>query len=397
MKVVVSLEYRFDRTPDGQVWTQSMFPYSFWQRYLTAFDGVTVMARAREVERAEIGCQRVAGECVSFAPLPYYIGPWQYMWAARQLRRSANQAIGPDDAVILRVGSQIATTIEPALRRSKKPFGLEVVGDPYDTFAPGAIKHPLRPLFRWSFSRQLQRQCRAASAVAYVTEKALQRRYPTAAGTFSTHYSSIDLTASDFVFGPRPINTAKRTFNLVTIGSLAQLYKAPDVLIDAIAQCAGGGLDLRLIWIGDGKHRREMEAKVAALGLNNRINFLGHLSAGEAVRAQLDAADLFVLPSKTEGLPRAMIEAMARALPCIGSDVGGIPELLAPEDLVPAGDAAALASKIKEVLSDTERLNRMSARNLVKANGYRDDRLNTERTAFYRYLRNHTEAWLKEE
>ena len=65
---------------------------------------------------------------------------------------------------------------------------------------------------------------------------------------------------------------------------------------------------------------------------------------GHGVTEQLDAADVFVLPSRQEGLPRAMIEAMARSLPCVGSDVGGISELI-PDWVVPPNDPQALALK----------------------------------------------------
>jgi glycosyltransferase involved in cell wall biosynthesis len=91
-----------------------------------------------------------------------------------------------------------------------------------------------------------------------------------------------------------------------------------------------------------------------------------------------------------------MVEAMARALPCIGSTVGGIPELLPPEDMIPPGDVGALANKIREVVTNPERMARMSARNLEKAKDYRDEVLCDRRNEFYRYVREMTEAWLKE-
>jgi glycosyltransferase involved in cell wall biosynthesis len=90
-----------------------------------------------------------------------------------------------------------------------------------------------------------------------------------------------------------------------------------------------------------------------------------------------------------------MIEAMACGLPCIGSAVGGIPELLPAADLVSPGDAQALADKIIEVLNDPERMRAMSARNLEKAKEYRKDILDLRRREFYRHLRNQTEAWLQ--
>ena len=179
------------------------------------------------------------------------------------------------------------------------------------------------------------------------------------------------------------------------VGTLAQLYKAPDLLLDAVAACVHRGLDLRLRIVGEGRYRAVLEARAAALGLGDRVHFRGQLTAGEPVRRELDQADLFVLPSHQEGLPRAMIEAMARALPCIGSMVGGIPELLAAEDLVPPGDPASLARKIREVVTNPERMAQMSARNLMKAREYRSDVLRPRRISFYRHLRAETTRWLK--
>lgn len=184
-------------------------------------------------------------------------------------------------------------------------------------------------------------------------------------------------------------------FTLIIVGTLAQFYKAPDVLIDAVAACVREGLNLKLILVGDGKHRAELEARAATLGLGERVCFCGQLTAGDDVRKQLDQADLFVLPSHQEGLPRAMVEAMAWGLPCIGSTVGGIPELLPSEDMVPPGDVAALARKIREVVTNPKRMARMSARNLEKAKEYRDEVLRERRNVLYRYIRERTEAWLK--
>ena len=90
-----------------------------------------------------------------------------------------------------------------------------------------------------------------------------------------------------------------------------------------------------------------------------------------------------------------MIEAMVRGLPCVGSDVGGIPELLPAEDLVPPNNVPALASKIMQVLQQPARMQQMSARNFIKAGEYNDDALKARRHQFYEFLRNRTEDWLK--
>lgn len=393
MNLVVTTEHRFQRTPDGQVWAQAMFTHSFWKRYLKVFDHVRVVARIRDVRDFPAEYKPAGGPGVSFAAVPHYLGPWQYLQQARQIRRATREAIGPREAVILRVSSRIASEIAPAMRQSGRPYAVEVVGDPYDVFAPGSVRHPLRPLLRWWIPRQLKRECAGACAAAYVTDRALQARYPAAPHAYSAACSDVELPDDGFVSAPRAPRTDTGPRTLISVGTLEQLYKAPDVLIDAVGVCVRGGLDLRLVLVGDGQYRPALEARAQALGLAGRVTFRGQLAAGPTVRTELDRADLFVLPSWQEGLPRAMIEAMARALPCIGSTVGGFPELLPPEDLVTPGDVTALAASIRALVNDPQRAARESARNWEQAKRYHEDALHARRTQFYARVREETEAW----
>ena len=393
MDVCVTIDHRFARTPNGAMWTMTSFTYPFWNRYLTAFDHVRVVARVRDVPSAAANWTRCDGEGVSFAAIPYYHGPWQYLQQMRRVQRAVRNAVGADDAVILRVQGQISSCLRPWLRRTGRPYGVEVVGDPYDAFAPGYVTHPLRPFLRWWFPRRMREQVAGACAAAYVSEHALQRRYPPAPGAFSTHYSSIVLPDAALASTARLPRAGQRSFTLITVGTMDNLSKGPDTLIDAVAACVREGLDLRLVLVGGGKYRQELENWVSTLGLDGRARFLGWLPAGEAVRDQLDQADLFVLPSRQEGVSRATIEAMARSLPCIATTIGGTSELLPPEDRVPPGDVPALAQRIRQVVTNPERMARMSARNLEKAKEYREKALRERWTAFYRHVRERTEAW----
>ena len=162
MNVTVALEHRFVRRPDGTVWTDGPFGYSFFSRYLTVFDSVRVAARVSAEPDSHCRRIRAGGPGVTFLALPYYVGPAQYLLKCCSLRLAAREAVRAADAVILRVPSQVAISVAAALRKAGHPFGLEVVGDPYDAFAPGSHAHPLRPLFRQHHARQLRRQCRQA-------------------------------------------------------------------------------------------------------------------------------------------------------------------------------------------------------------------------------------------
>jgi glycosyltransferase involved in cell wall biosynthesis len=238
----------------------------------------------------------------------------------------------------------------------------------------------------------MQRQCVEACAVAYVTEKHLQKRYPAAPAAFVTHYSSVELPKPAFVAAPRVITEPLHSANLIQVGTQSQLYKGQDVLLSALKIVLNRGFDIRLTLVGDGRYRGELEARAMNQGTSQQVRFLGQLPAGEAVRCELDAASLFIMPSRTEGLPRAMIEAMARALPCIGSNVGGIPELLPSSDMVQPGDVEGLADKIEEVLSSAQRLTEMSDRNLRRAQEFSDEALRKRRIEFYRQVKMRTVA-----
>jgi glycosyltransferase involved in cell wall biosynthesis len=392
VNLVVSVEHRFEQTPDGAVWTQTQFPRRSWSPYLRVFDSLRVIARVRPVPTPTEGSVRSDGPGVTFAAVPYYVGPLQYLTRRRSVRQATAAAVAPDDAVVMRVPSALANNLEPSLRRAGHPFGVEVVGDPYDVFAPGANRHPLAPFFRWYFPRRLRGMCGRAVRAAYVTREALQRRYPCPQGEVGV--SDVELPDEAFLTEPRAIDPKRRPFVVLMIGTLAQLYKAPDVLIDAIAKCRAGGSDVELVLVGDGRYRGELQERARRLGIGDHVHFRGQIAVGAAVRRELDGADLFVLPSHQEGLPRAMVEAMARGLPCLGTTVGGIPELLPAEDLVAPGDADALASKMREVVGDPERRARMSRRNLETARTYRAERLAEIRCEFYRAIRERTAAWL---
>ena len=393
MRVLVATESRFDRTPDGKCWNVGSGGYEFWERYLEVFDEVRVLGRLRDVPVAPRSAVRADGPNVSLVPLPYHLGPWAYLRKYPSLRRAARRAADTQDSVIVRAPGAATALLVSAFGRSGRPYGVEVVGDPYDVFVPGGVRTVLRPILRRWMTNDIRRHCARACAVAYVTADFLQRRYPASPAAYVASYSCIDLTDEAFVRDPRPIKPEGDTRHIVFVGSLEQMYKAPDVLIEAVAAACERGADLRLTMVGAGKHRGELEARAEARGLGNRVRFLGHLSSADAVRKELDAADLFVLPSRTEGLPRALIEAMARALPCIGSSVGGIPELLSPSEQVPPGEVDALSSKILEILGDRERCCRLSHENLQRARDYHVAALHPRRRAFYGAVKEATTEW----
>jgi len=393
MRLCLTCEERFLRTPDGKIWSAGPSSYSFTKRYLGAFQEVRVIARVGDVGEVKPGWTRADGDGVTFAPVPYYLGPVQYVKRIRRVATAVRAGLGRDDGLVMRVGSQIASSMSAELRTGR-PYALEVIGDPLNVFAKGSTQHPLRPFWRWWFTHLQKQQCAGACAVCYVTGEYLQRLYPCSPAAFSTSFLNMELNANSFVDVPRSFAQLPKPVRLITVGGLDQPYKGVDLLLKAVSRCVGGGWDLELVIVGGGAYKRKLERVADQCGIARRVQFLGGIGAGQPVRDELDKSQLFILFSKTEGLPRAMIEAMSRGLPCIGSDVGGIPELLQPDCIVPRGDSDGLAAKIDEMLAGHARMGRASAFNLQRAREYTDSVLDCKRAAFLEYLSLRTRAWI---
>ena len=394
MRVSIVITTRYVSTPDGVVWAS--FPATtLVQRYLAVFDSVNIIARVQPMDARDGKGFQVNENGISVTSIPSFIGPFQYLLKQGTVRKSLKHAIAPDDAVIFREYGVLATPILKQCLRAKRPFGFEVIGDPVDVFAPGTIKHPLRGLFHYLAPKAQRRLCSLASAVSYVTKHTLQERYPASPNAFTTHYSSIQLEDQYFVKTPRSIDAFSiNNPRILFAGKLDQRYKGAHILIDAFQRYYLKNRQGILVIAGDGKYRLAYETQAQNLGLREKIVFLGHLAGPEAVQQELLKADLLVLPSLTEGLPRVVIEAMACGTPCIASSVGGIPELLQEEDMFLPGSVDALYEKMTEVLSCSNRLAAMSQRYLEAAKEYHGDILAQRRIEFYQYLYDETRKWV---
>lgn len=148
----------------------------------------------------------------------------------------------------------------------------------------------------------------------------------------------------------------------VCVGRLCE-QKGQLVALDAVALLRQRGVTCELVLAGDGEMRDAVERRSAELGVTDCVRITGWLSSGQ-VRDEILASRALVMPSFAEGLPVAIMEAMALRRPVISTYVAGIPELVRPERegwLVPASDVAALADAMERcVVASTETLERMS-------------------------------------
>jgi glycosyltransferase involved in cell wall biosynthesis len=175
------------------------------------------------------------------------------------------------------------------------------------------------------------------------------------------HWSKLHVTrlgVDTRIIRPGVVRDHPVPFCLVCVGRLAP-EKAQHLLLDALCKVVNTGRNIRLNIAGDGPNRGELERHASTVGLKEHVVFEGFLNQEELQRL-FAIADALVLPSFAEGLPVVLMEAMARAIPCISTWVAGVPELIRDgiDGLtVPPGNVDALAGAILRLV-DSPKLRR---------------------------------------
>ncbi|HLO14189.1 MAG TPA: glycosyltransferase family 4 protein [Anaerolineales bacterium] len=130
--------------------------------------------------------------------------------------------------------------------------------------------------------------------------------------------------------------------------------KGYDVLIEAMQKIAAEVPQLYCLIVGEGQCKEELLAQIRGVGMESRVRLLGYYDRKNAMSI-LKSSDIFVMPSRYEGTPIALLEAAALGRPILASFTGGIPELVRPDEhalLVPPGDPAALAQGLVRLALD---------------------------------------------
>jgi glycosyltransferase involved in cell wall biosynthesis len=192
-----------------------------------------------------------------------------------------------------------------------------------------------------------------------------------AAGKVAVIHCGVDTTA----FRPAVVESREDSgrFGVACIGTLHEV-KGQSYLIDACRILAARGVDVECLLVGDGPDEPDLARRVADAGLGERVRFLGRLDQNE-VRAVLARADAVAAPSvptsngRREGIPVALMEAMASGVPVVASRLSGIPELV--EDgrsglLVEPRDAGSLAAALQRLAEDHDLRRRLGAAGRVK-------------------------------
>jgi len=381
--IVVSIEHKFFEC-NGITYTALAFDYEYWRTYLDFFESVVVFARVLPADKLEPSFRRACGPGIAFSPCPYYHGPKQFFCKLPAILVAALSVAYRNDKFLLRSGV-VSNILWLLLLIHRKDYGCEFTGD---------VKSAIR-----GFSSQVNKkvsvkiefisaalhftarmQARRAIACSYVSN-ATRALYPARSPKSEFVFSSVSLP---------PIELKKRSHvigsevSLITVGRLEN-EKGHRYLIDAIEILNRCNKEMRfkVLFIGDGTRRDELVAHAKKIGI--QADFSGTVTDKNWIYRAVASADVFVLPSLSEGMPRALIEAISLGTPALASSVGGVVEVLEPDFTFLAKDAASMANHINKIVSESAQTRAFNSNNILASvrEAYGEKRMKDMKTEFW--------------
>ncbi|RAQ16201.1 glycosyl transferase family 1 [Burkholderia cepacia] len=347
-----------------EIYSPHMGHEKFANRFTHHFDAIRIVARAFPAA-APVG-SRVTGVRTSFSDLGAIRGARGWLMSLPRVSVHLFQAVRRSHTLLIRFPGNVATIALVICRLTRKPFSAEIVADPEDYFRKGASNHPLRAVAKWLHCRSTAWAACRAQTVRYVTDEYLQTKYQPDSQADAFGFSDVYLP--DRLFAARDADSFTRAgaLRVINVSMMHNLSKGHVALLEAVARSRKNGAFVTLTLVGDGVLRPRLEALAQSLGIADAVAFRGQVSS-ESACALVAEHDLFILPSLQEGMPRAMLEAMAVGTPVLGTDVGGIPEVLPASDLIRAGSVDAIEAGIEALSRNRAQLVDMSIRQQAKA------------------------------
>lgn len=357
----------------NRVYNNGNLSYDILKRYLYYKNKLLIIGR---LEKKIHFKTRVDGENINWCLLDNIKSLKGLFKYYKQIKWQINREIKDADLVIIRLPSLLGIISYKLAKLQKKKIILEVVGNSLSILKikeKNNIDYLKTVLYSLYSHYKVRKITFDAENIIYVTKDYLQYCYPNK----KNNIACSDVIINHFYYN---IREKKDNIKLGMLGFIGNKNKGLDVAIKAMG-ILSSNYTLEIVGGGD---KNIWEKEIEKLKNKNNIIFRGELDHSKVIE-WLKTVDILLQPSYSEGLPRAILEAMSTGCAVVGTNIGGIPELVNKDLLIKPGDYITLAKKIKIC---TEKLNYYSQENLIKIKSYSNKDLEIIRKNFIRGVLN---------
>lgn len=373
---------------EGNLYNSGSYNEAVWNQYTSVFEKVTLLARKESYIYEESDARNNFNffdhkKIDLIQLLDPYSSIREFLSISQKRNNDAviKNAVLENDYIIARLPSPAGNKAIDYAKKFNKPYLIEVVGCVWDSLwnhsYKGKILAPISYL-------QMRNRVKDSKNTLYVTKFFLQKRYPTSGNTIACSDVQIKNLNEQIItsrIDKINIMDIQEKNILGTLGAIDVKYKGHENVIKALGILKKKGasqFEYQIVGSGNPSYLKKICEKYDVV---DQVRFVGSLPHPK-VFEWLDSVDIYIQPSKTEGLPRSVIEAMSRAVPVMGSDVGGIPELVNKKYLFDAYSVEEIALLLNQM--DKKELLSEAKRSFNKSKDYDKRHLNNLRENFYR-------------
>lgn len=360
---------------NGEYYAVNLSQELWKNKYLPYFDEIVVVGREKIVyEDPSHKLVRSDSDRVHFKCLPNQ-NKINRIFSQGKESNFIEQAISDCDFVICRSWWGCSTC-----KKLNKKYMIEVVSCAWDSMWNHSI---IGKLLAVPFYLKQRLAIKKAPYSLYVTNEFLQRRYPCDGVTVGVSDVMINCDDYEKVMHNRLKKISEH--NKLTLGTAAAVnvkYKGQRFVIKALYLLKKMGYDCFKYQLAGGGDNSSLKKLVNKYGLNDDVEFIGSLPHNELFE-WYDSIDVYIQPSLQEGLPRSVVEAMSRGVPCICLNTGGMPELVAEEYVCErrGNISKNIADKIL-MFMDKRNMQKASQSNIEKSKEFYPDVLENKRKGF---------------
>lgn len=378
---------RVRKCKNGSFYVDGNFNNDIWKRYKSYCDDLTVILREKsefydendikdKLNNIDTNLMNLILVEDVYKPKKNFLN----FKLKKKIKKQIESAVITSDKIIIRsIGNFYTNTALKYCKKYNKDYLIEVTGFAFEGLWYHSLYGKIVAIPR---EIKLKKSIKDAPYAVYVTEKALQKRYPCKGKTLGC--SDVELIDMDECnVSERISNLDKSTNETLKLGTAAFLdvkWKGQQDVIKVIYKLKKSGYNNFIYELIGGGNKSYLEKLVEKYDLKENVKILG-VKKREEVFEWLKTIDIYIQPSYQEGLCRAVVEAMSMACPVIASDAGGNLELINEMFVFKKGNCRQLEKILKSISSNE--LKEEIIRNFNSAKKYQKDFLNLKRDIFY--------------
>lgn len=365
-------------------YTKGGLDYKKLNEYTKYFGNLTVFTRGRNIKIDDDKNKMTIASTsnVTFKSISKF--NFISLWFGN-VRKEIRKTVQDSDFIIIRMPSFIGHIAIKECKKMKKNYLIEMVACPWDAlWNYGKIS---KKIFAFPTYVLNKKDLKNAQNVIYVSEKFLQQRYPTKGNNIGC--SDVVLQEIEEKSLERRLKKIENISNeqklkLCTVANVELKYKGQEYVIKAIEKLKKKNINVEYYLAGGGNTSR-LEKIINKYGLQKNVHILGGIPH-DKIFDLLDDIDIYIQPSLQEGLPRAVVEAMSRACPIIGSKTGGIPELISEKYIFRRKNVNDIVNLLESIMYSKEELKDMAIKNYEKSKKFENKLLTEKRNKFYKKI-----------